>query len=49
MCGSCSAGDIQYRAGALDKSVKAGLDMIKEIKGGKKELLVKFNQHFTVA
>lgn len=47
--GSCSAGDIQHSAGASDKSVKAGLDMIKGIKEKIKNLLVKFNQSFAVA
>lgn len=33
-------------AGVLDKSVKAGLNMIRGI--GKKKFLVKFNQCFTM-
>lgn len=36
MCGSCSAEDIQHSAGALDKSVKAGLDMISRGLGREK-------------
>lgn len=36
-------------ADALDKSVKAGLNVIKGIGGGGGKLLVKFNQCFTMA